>query len=70
MIIGRNDDGRIYVMAYEYGIPAVMKKDGKWHKESLSAEELNDFTPIRDQKILKDYLKEALEFFSDNPDLM
>ena len=62
MVIGRHKDGRVYLMALEFLIPAMVRSpDGKWHRQDLTAEELNEFAVIRDQKIIKEFLTEVLQ---------
>lgn len=59
MVIGKHPDGRIFLMAHESGVPAMIRQDGKWEKKELGAEELMEFTPVRDNETRLSLLDEA-----------
>jgi hypothetical protein len=59
MVVGQHEDGRIFLMAQENGVPSMIRKDGKWEQIKLTAEELMEFTPIRDSETRLSLLDEA-----------
>lgn len=64
MIIGKDDEGRIILMASERGLkPVLRSKDGIWGPAKISGRELDEFTEVTDDserhKLLAEALKQA-----------
>jgi len=69
MICAKHLDGRIILMASEHNLKPMLfyPQGANWEPAYITGEELNDFSDIRDEKLVKLLLADAKIFADKNP---